>query len=150
MGVAPQSPLPPKQGRQWPTMSFDALSFAHEEQLKSYLRFFRTKRKLQLEEVVATIRDQRERYASCSIASCCPSLLRGPPPLCLHLFTFGSPFGVWRSPPDLSVGWDAGVKTGLLPPVCLLRDCTSLTKSHGGSAGRQHVGQGASPSCRWV
>ena len=85
-------------------------------------------------------------------------LFRGPPSPSLHVSLRGSQglpwrnihFGVWRSPPDLSVGWDAGVKTGLLPPVCLLRDCTSLTESHRGSAGRQHVGQGASPSCRCV
>ena len=35
-------------------------SAQHEEQLKAYLRFFRSKREYQLQEVEATIRDQKE------------------------------------------------------------------------------------------
>ena len=38
----------------------EVLSAEHEDQLKKYLRFFRGKRDVQLQEVAATIRDQRE------------------------------------------------------------------------------------------
>ena len=40
--------------------SLDDLSFEHEEQVKSYLKFFRSKREVQLKEIEACFEDQRE------------------------------------------------------------------------------------------
>ena len=44
-------------------MSLEDLSYEHEEQLKSFLKFFRSKRNYQIQEVEACFADQLDQSA---------------------------------------------------------------------------------------